>query len=186
MFLRTASLASTHQCLLKAPIRPHSWRLVRRQQPDCWNKKNVIHNQAHTEGTREAVSPLNLQTQSTLPADQVSAAPSPSLLFGTLVGLPLALWAYKVSERLVALEEWLNLMLTTTDLQCMMMVFFQRKIIYMGYIPPGARTEVGTRLNRPSRTLLICLSKRPWRKMTLQQLGCSGRKSQLRATRMSF
>lgn len=104
MFLRTASLASAHQCLLKAPIRPNSWRLVRRQQPGCWNKKGVLHNQAHTEGTREAVSPLNLQAQSTLPADQVSAAPSPSLLFGTLVGLPLALWAYKVSERLVALE----------------------------------------------------------------------------------
>ena len=25
----------------------------------------------------------------------------------------------------------------------MMMVLFQRKIIYMGYIPPGSRTEVG-------------------------------------------
>ncbi|VDC01371.1 unnamed protein product [Peniophora sp. CBMAI 1063] len=36
-----------------------------------------------------------------------------------LVGLPISLWAYK----------------------CLMMYIFQRKIIYMGYIPMGARTE---------------------------------------------
>ncbi|OCB89499.1 hypothetical protein A7U60_g3294 [Sanghuangporus baumii] len=46
-------------------------------------------------------------------------APSLSLLFSLLLGLPIALWSYK----------------------CLMMVLFQRKIIYMGYIPPGSRQE---------------------------------------------
>ncbi|KAL5534847.1 hypothetical protein ACEPAG_1312 [Sanghuangporus baumii] len=48
-----------------------------------------------------------------------SEAPSLSLLFSLLLGLPIALWSYK----------------------CLMMVLFQRKIIYMGYIPPGSRQE---------------------------------------------
>ncbi|KAH9841709.1 Alpha/Beta hydrolase protein [Rhodofomes roseus] len=48
-----------------------------------------------------------------------SEAPSVSLAIAAFFGLPAALWAYK----------------------CLMMVVFQRKIIYMGYAPPGARTE---------------------------------------------
>ena len=69
-----------------------------------------------------------------------SDAPSPWMVLGAFVGLPAALWAYK----------------------CLMMVLFQRKIIYMGmytliplhtslngslilpkigYVPPSARTE---------------------------------------------
>ncbi|KZS93417.1 alpha/beta-hydrolase, partial [Sistotremastrum niveocremeum HHB9708] len=46
-------------------------------------------------------------------------SPSPWLVALTFVGLPLSLWIYK----------------------CMMMVLFQRKIIYMAYVPPGARDE---------------------------------------------
>ncbi|KAI0947508.1 hypothetical protein AcW1_007721 [Taiwanofungus camphoratus] len=56
-------------------------------------------------------------------------APSPWLAVAALFGLPITLWAYK----------------------CLMMVLFQRKIIYMGYAPPGARTEelgVGIRTPR--------------------------------------
>ncbi|THH06662.1 hypothetical protein EW145_g3935 [Phellinidium pouzarii] len=45
--------------------------------------------------------------------------PSVSLLISVLIGLPLALWTYK----------------------CLVMVALQRKIIYMGYIPPGTRSE---------------------------------------------
>lgn len=45
--------------------------------------------------------------------------PSAWLAVVTVLGLPIALWSYK----------------------CLMMVLFQRKIIYMGYVPPGARKE---------------------------------------------
>ncbi|KLO07041.1 alpha/beta-hydrolase [Schizopora paradoxa] len=45
--------------------------------------------------------------------------PSISLALAVVVGLPLALWTYK----------------------CVALVLFQRKIIYMGYAPPGARSE---------------------------------------------
>lgn len=48
-----------------------------------------------------------------------NTAPSISLVLAAFIGLPLALWSYK----------------------CLMLVLFQRKIIYMGYLPPGARTE---------------------------------------------
>ncbi|KII86736.1 hypothetical protein PLICRDRAFT_43389 [Plicaturopsis crispa FD-325 SS-3] len=48
-----------------------------------------------------------------------SNGPSPLLAISIIVGLPLALWTYK----------------------CLMLVLFQRKIIYMGYVPPGARQE---------------------------------------------
>ncbi|KAH9936510.1 Alpha/Beta hydrolase protein [Fomitopsis serialis] len=48
-----------------------------------------------------------------------SETPSVWLAIAAFFGLPAALWAYK----------------------CLMMVVFQRKIIYMGYVPPGARTE---------------------------------------------
>ncbi|KAH9057486.1 Alpha/Beta hydrolase protein, partial [Lactarius vividus] len=47
-------------------------------------------------------------------------APSGWLALSAFVGLPLALWAYK----------------------CLMLIIFQRKVIYMGrYAPPGSRTE---------------------------------------------
>lgn len=42
------------------------------------------------------------------------------LMASVFVGLPTALWSYK----------------------CLMMIAFQRKIIYMGFLPPGARTTV--------------------------------------------
>lgn len=45
--------------------------------------------------------------------------PSGWLVLSAFVGLPIALWAYK----------------------CLMLVVFQRKMIYMGYAPPGSRTE---------------------------------------------
>ncbi|KAG6887429.1 hypothetical protein C0995_015330 [Termitomyces sp. Mi166 len=45
--------------------------------------------------------------------------PSPLVVASILAGVPAALWAYK----------------------CAMMVLFQRKIIYMGYAPLGARTD---------------------------------------------
>ncbi|KAL4242841.1 polyketide transferase af380 family protein [Abortiporus biennis] len=48
-----------------------------------------------------------------------SEPPSLKLALATIVGLPIVLWVWK----------------------CAMMVLFQRKIIYMGYIPPNARTE---------------------------------------------
>ncbi|KAF7431027.1 hypothetical protein PC9H_006742 [Pleurotus ostreatus] len=48
-----------------------------------------------------------------------SERPSVWLALSVLAGLPLALWAYK----------------------CLMLVIFQRKIIYMGYAPIGARDE---------------------------------------------
>ncbi|KAH9979847.1 Alpha/Beta hydrolase protein [Lactifluus volemus] len=48
-----------------------------------------------------------------------SDAPSGWLVLSAFLGLPLALWAYK----------------------CLMLVIFQRKLIYMGYAPPGSRTE---------------------------------------------
>ncbi|OCH87960.1 hypothetical protein OBBRIDRAFT_795700 [Obba rivulosa] len=48
-----------------------------------------------------------------------SEGPTLWLAFAAALGLPAALWLYK----------------------CLMMVIFQRKIIYMGYAPPGARTE---------------------------------------------
>ncbi|KAI0344482.1 hypothetical protein BDW22DRAFT_1471872 [Trametopsis cervina] len=48
-------------------------------------------------------------------------APSLWLALVALIGFPLALWGYKAG--------------------CLMMVIFQRKIIYMGYVPPGARSE---------------------------------------------
>ncbi|KAI9452799.1 hypothetical protein BJY52DRAFT_1291857 [Lactarius psammicola] len=47
-------------------------------------------------------------------------APSGWLAISAFVGLPLALWAYK----------------------CLMLIIFQRKVIYMGYAPPGSRTEL--------------------------------------------
>lgn len=54
-------------------------------------------------------------------AEALTQPHTPSLLLtlSVFVGLPIALWAYK----------------------CAMMVLFQRKIIYMGYAPLGARTE---------------------------------------------
>lgn len=48
-----------------------------------------------------------------------SEAPSGLLVLSVIVGLPLALWTYK----------------------CIMMYVFQRRIIYMGYAPMGARSE---------------------------------------------
>ncbi|KAF8745763.1 Alpha beta superfamily, partial [Rhizoctonia solani] len=54
-----------------------------------------------------------------LAVSESSNAPSPWLVAGAVVGLPLALWIYK----------------------CLMMVVFQRKIIYMGGIPIGSRSE---------------------------------------------
>lgn len=51
--------------------------------------------------------------------DTVTTTPSIPLLLTILLGLPLALWTYK----------------------CLMMYIFQRKIIYMGYAPIGARRE---------------------------------------------
>lgn len=48
-----------------------------------------------------------------------NTAPSVSLVLAAFIGLPLTLWSYK----------------------CLMLVLFQRKIIYMGYLPPGTRTE---------------------------------------------
>ncbi|KAI5117811.1 hypothetical protein M0805_004571 [Coniferiporia weirii] len=63
---------------------------------------------------------LHAYASSSIVALQPSSdPPSVSLLFSVLFGLPLALWTYK----------------------CLAMVLFQRKIIYMGYVPPGARTE---------------------------------------------
>ncbi|KZT67298.1 alpha/beta-hydrolase [Daedalea quercina L-15889] len=59
-----------------------------------------------------AASPL-------LSLQPTSEAPSVWLAIATLIGLPAALWAYK----------------------CLMMIVFQRKIVYMGYVPPGSRTE---------------------------------------------
>ncbi|KAH9053973.1 Alpha/Beta hydrolase protein [Lactarius deliciosus] len=47
-------------------------------------------------------------------------APSGWLALSAFVGLPLALWAYK----------------------CLMLIIFQRKVIYMGYAPPGSRMEL--------------------------------------------
>ncbi|KAF5354874.1 hypothetical protein D9756_005304 [Leucocoprinus leucothites] len=57
---------------------------------------------------------LPLRTVSTLPH-----VPSVLTIASITLGLPLALWTYK----------------------CMMMVLFQRRIIYMGYAPLGARNQ---------------------------------------------
>ncbi|EIM81337.1 uncharacterized protein STEHIDRAFT_161531 [Stereum hirsutum FP-91666 SS1] len=51
--------------------------------------------------------------------DTVSTTPSLPLFLTILFGLPIALWTYK----------------------CLMLFLFQRKIIYMGYAPIGARGE---------------------------------------------
>ncbi|KAF9505308.1 hypothetical protein BS47DRAFT_1354108 [Hydnum rufescens UP504] len=51
--------------------------------------------------------------------DLVPQTPSLALILGAFWGLPTALWLYK----------------------CTMMVFFQRKIIYMGYVPTGVSSE---------------------------------------------
>ncbi|KAJ1305806.1 hypothetical protein OPQ81_010536 [Rhizoctonia solani] len=58
-------------------------------------------------------------TSALLVASESSNVPSPWLVGSALVGLPLALWVYK----------------------CLMMIAFQRKIIYMGGIPLGSRSE---------------------------------------------
>ncbi|KAJ7666378.1 Alpha/Beta hydrolase protein [Mycena rosella] len=54
-----------------------------------------------------------------VPIAPVSDTPSILLVISVFIGLPAALWAYK----------------------CLMLVLFQRKIIYMGYVPPGSRHE---------------------------------------------
>ncbi|KAI0070239.1 alpha/beta-hydrolase [Panus rudis PR-1116 ss-1] len=48
-----------------------------------------------------------------------SEPPTLALAVAAAIGLPIALWVYK----------------------CIMMVIFQRRIIYMGYVPPNARNE---------------------------------------------
>ncbi|TDL22415.1 alpha/beta-hydrolase [Rickenella mellea] len=63
---------------------------------------------------------IQVATAANFATSQLSpGGPSASLVLSVVIGLPAALWAYK----------------------CMMMVLFQRKIIYMGYAPPGAREE---------------------------------------------
>ncbi|KAJ3539121.1 hypothetical protein NM688_g6413 [Phlebia brevispora] len=58
-------------------------------------------------------------------------APSGWLILGTMIGFPLALWAYK----------------------CIMMVLLQRKFIYMSYLPPTARTEELGQFATPSKEI---------------------------------
>ncbi|TIB05693.1 hypothetical protein E3P96_01014 [Wallemia ichthyophaga] len=60
--------------------------------------------------------------------------PSLTTLFTTAIGLPAALWTFKV-----CLESSAPPSSLTT--QSAMLVAFQRRIIYMGYSPVGARTE---------------------------------------------
>ncbi|EIM81341.1 uncharacterized protein STEHIDRAFT_171736 [Stereum hirsutum FP-91666 SS1] len=61
----------------------------------------------------------SLESITTPSLDPITTTPSTPLLLTILLGLPLALWTYK----------------------CLMMYIFQRKIIYMGYAPIGARRE---------------------------------------------
>ncbi|KAF4569556.1 hypothetical protein EYR36_009352 [Pleurotus pulmonarius] len=63
-----------------------------------------------------------------------SERPSVCLALTVLAGLPLALWAYK----------------------CLMLVIFQRKIIYMGYAPIGARDEVLADVPKDQLKGLVC------------------------------
>ncbi|KAH8984456.1 Alpha/Beta hydrolase protein [Lactarius akahatsu] len=71
-------------------------------------------------------------------------APSGWLALSAFVGLPLALWAYKVclggtigGPRAIVLSR------NVRHSQCLMLIIFQRKVIYMGrYAPPGSRTEL--------------------------------------------
>ncbi|KAH9949776.1 Alpha/Beta hydrolase protein [Amylocystis lapponica] len=66
-----------------------------------------------------AFRPVVACSTTILSLEPSAEGPSVWLALTALIGLPTALWLYK----------------------CAMMVLFQRKIIYMGYIPPGARQE---------------------------------------------
>ncbi|KAG5339232.1 hypothetical protein C0989_005082 [Termitomyces sp. Mn162] len=74
--------------------------------------------------------------------------PSPLVVASILTGVPAALWAYK----------------------CAMMVLFQRKIIYMGYAPLGARTD---RLADTRPTALPCSELRIPASISALQVGPS-------------
>ncbi|KAF9494882.1 alpha/beta-hydrolase [Pleurotus eryngii] len=63
-----------------------------------------------------------------------SERPSVWLALSVLAGLPLALWAYK----------------------CLMLVLFQRKIIYMGYAPIGARDETLADVPKDQLKGIVC------------------------------
>ncbi|KAI9430534.1 Alpha/Beta hydrolase protein [Lactarius indigo] len=70
--------------------------------------------------TTTLFSPLTRTITAGLSLQPSHDAPSGWLALSAFVGLPLALWAYK----------------------CLMLIIFQRKVIYMGYAPPGSRTEL--------------------------------------------
>ncbi|KAI0086912.1 Alpha/Beta hydrolase protein [Irpex rosettiformis] len=72
---------------------------------------------SHTSGLNSA--PLCALSYAFLSLTPSGDAPSPWLALGAFIGLPLALWVYK----------------------CIMLVLFQRKIIYMGYVPLDARSQ---------------------------------------------
>ncbi|KAF9647300.1 hypothetical protein BDM02DRAFT_3170324, partial [Thelephora ganbajun] len=69
----------------------------------------------NTIGSTSVLGAANVRGVSNIAGD----GPPVSLALAIAAGLPIALWTYK----------------------CLMLVLFQRKVIYMGYVPPGARTE---------------------------------------------
>ncbi|KAJ6604036.1 hypothetical protein B0H10DRAFT_1957523 [Mycena sp. CBHHK59/15] len=62
------------------------------------------------------------------PTVPLSGTPSVFLTITVFFGLPAVLWAYK----------------------CLMLALFQRKIIYMGYVPPGSKQEELTKNVHPT------------------------------------
>jgi hypothetical protein len=78
-----------------------------------------------------------------------------------VVGFPLVLWVYKVSLICSGLGVILIIpradqrYLSPSMSQCVMLVAFQRKIIYMGYLPPQARETVSVSLCRPRTDLRL-------------------------------
>lgn len=71
--------------------------------------------------------------------EEKKGGPSLRLVAGCLVGLPLTLWSYKVSR-----SRFTKLFYSHADntcfCQCLMLIVFQRRIIYMNYFPPGSRS----------------------------------------------
>ncbi|CAE6533341.1 unnamed protein product [Rhizoctonia solani] len=117
--------------LRKSTLWARPWAVIHRTDSGVRHNHNLLRSSSwaarslSTRSSFDAKSIRKFLGDGSVPAGAVLAAsdsanvPSPWLVTSAVIGLPLALWIYK----------------------CLMMVIFQRKIIYMGGIPLGSRSE---------------------------------------------
>lgn len=84
-------------------------------------------------------------------------------LLQVFLGLPALLWAYKVSYPFVSFQ-------FSQSAQCLVLVVFQRRIIYLPSVPPGTRNES---LAPPSTALASQLNGLEWGEVSIESNGRS-------------